>query len=417
MAVFASAPLGNNAILSHGGHVAQRQSPDFHSDHAIVVGASSGRWFEVEVQETSDRDLLGLELGVTTLPPEKLPSPLPNDLGRLASRHSGQIWCFITNDDGEADQCGLIGDTWQNDIMIGIPGSEALCVGDVVRFGVHTSGHFEVLVNDARAAIWTSQPPIPQDAVLHPLLNVQGTTTRVRFLSVRESFCPDSGDNSVPIRREIQSVWEAFFADDERKDVTLQLPDGTEVLAHGSLLMAASPVFKAMLSHDMEEKQRHVIKLPGFSRAEVRFFLRLVYTGGVEPGEWDDECSAAAKPESAAGIRDGPLVTDPEKPPLSLLCGGFSFGKQYMFEDVALFILEKIQGRLAEDTLDYILALAIREDVTSLRLASLRLAQESASIRQRVEMDQDSFAPQVLHELRPIFQNAMPVRKRKFEFS
>ena len=89
-----------------------------------------------------------------------------------------------------------------------------------------------------------------------------------------------------------------------------------------------------------------------------------------EPDEWDDECFATAKPESAAGIRDGPLVTDPEKPPLSLLCGGFSFGKQYMFEDVALFILEKIQGRLAEDTLDYILALAIREDVTSLRLAS-----------------------------------------------
>ena len=88
-----------------------------------------------------------------------------------------------------------------------------------------------------------------------------------------------------------------------------------------------------------------------------------------------------------------------------------------MFEDVALFILEKIQGRLAEDTLDYILAFAIREDVTSLRLASLRLAQESASIRQRVEMDQDSFAPQVLHELRLLFQNAMPVRKRKFEFS
>ena len=119
------------------------------------------------------------------------------------------------------------------------------------------------------------------DAVLHPLLNAQGSTTRVRFLSVRESSCPDSGDNSVPIRREIQSVWEAFFADDERKDVTLQLTDGTEVLAHGSLLMAASPVFKAMLSHDMEEKQRRVIKLPGFSRAEVRFFLRLVYTGGV----------------------------------------------------------------------------------------------------------------------------------------
>ena len=40
-----------------------------------------------------------------------------------------------------------------------------------------------------------------------------------------------------------------------------------------------------------------------------------------EPDEWDDECFATAPPESAAGIRNGPLVTDPEKPPLSLLCG------------------------------------------------------------------------------------------------
>ena len=46
--------------------------------------------------------------------------------------------------------------------------------------------------------------------------------------------------------------------------------------------------------------------------------------GGDELDEWDDECFAAAKPESAGGIRDGPLVPDPEKPPLSLLellCG------------------------------------------------------------------------------------------------
>ena len=32
-------------------------------------------------------------------------------------------------------------------------------------------------------------------------------------------------------RREVQDVWEAFFADEERKDVVLQLNDDAETMA------------------------------------------------------------------------------------------------------------------------------------------------------------------------------------------
>ena len=45
-----------------------------------------------------------------------------------------------------------------------------------------------------------------------------------------------------------------------------------------------------------------------------------------------------------------------------------------------------IEERLTEDTLNLILAFAIREDVTALRLASLRLAQRSAAIRHRINL-------------------------------
>ena len=51
----------------------------------------------------------------------------------------------------------------------------------------------------------TFPPLIPRDALLYPLPNVQGTTARLRFLSVRESSGPDSG-MMVLIRREIQGV-------------------------------------------------------------------------------------------------------------------------------------------------------------------------------------------------------------------
>ena len=34
--------------------------------------------------------------------------------------------------------------------------------------------------------------------------------------------------NGIVVRREVQDVWEAFFADEERKDVVLQLKDGAE---------------------------------------------------------------------------------------------------------------------------------------------------------------------------------------------
>ena len=37
--------------------------------------------------------------------------------------------------------------------------------------------------------------------------------------------------NGIVVRREVQDVWEAFFADEERKDVVLQLNDDAETMA------------------------------------------------------------------------------------------------------------------------------------------------------------------------------------------
>ena len=58
-----------------------------------------------------------------------------------------------------------------------------------------------------------------------------------------------------------------------------------------------------MLKHDTTECQARVIELPHFQRAEVRFVLRLLYTGQVEPSEWEapaaSESGVCSRPSRA----------------------------------------------------------------------------------------------------------------------
>eukprot|EP00929_Paragymnodinium_shiwhaense_P104930 TRINITY_DN69762_c0_g1_i1.p1 TRINITY_DN69762_c0_g1~~TRINITY_DN69762_c0_g1_i1.p1 ORF type:complete len:386 (-),score=78.37 TRINITY_DN69762_c0_g1_i1:115-1272(-) len=72
---------------------------------------------------------------------------------------------------------------------------------------------------------------------------------------------------------------------DENKDVTFKLADGEEH-AHKNILMAASEVFAGMFKQGMREKQEGVIELPDVSRIAMKVFLRLLYTGHVDPADW-----------------------------------------------------------------------------------------------------------------------------------
>ncbi|OQV21744.1 putative Speckle-type POZ protein [Hypsibius exemplaris] len=66
-------------------------------------------------------------------------------------------------------------------------------------------------------------------------------------------------------------------------DVVIVAQDMTELKAHRAILGSRSPVFEAMLSHDLAEKQSNVIKIDDVPKDVLEAFLSLIYTN-TSPG-------------------------------------------------------------------------------------------------------------------------------------
>lgn len=69
-------------------------------------------------------------------------------------------------------------------------------------------------------------------------------------------------------------------------DLTLKVAD-REFRVHQDILMARSPVFEAMLSHEMTEKNEGVIDVPDCDPEAMEQFLLYMYCGKVE--KWNTD--------------------------------------------------------------------------------------------------------------------------------
>jgi len=88
-----------------------------------------------------------------------------------------------------------------------------------------------------------------------------------------------------PVRTEYLNFGEALFGDEDGKDVCLQARDGSTA-AHSSVLRAVSKPFRQMLGGEMTEGRSKTVDLPDMTKAELVFFLRLLYTGQVDESDW-----------------------------------------------------------------------------------------------------------------------------------
>lgn len=88
----------------------------------------------------------------------------------------------------------------------------------------------------------------------------------------------------VPVQ--VVEFWESLFLDDSGKDVELKARDGS-VWAHTLILAQMSEPIKSMLNAGMAEQRTKTIQMKSFSTAHLRFILRFVYTGHIEPADWD----------------------------------------------------------------------------------------------------------------------------------
>eukprot|EP00928_Gymnodinium_smaydae_P064274 TRINITY_DN4765_c1_g1_i2.p1 TRINITY_DN4765_c1_g1~~TRINITY_DN4765_c1_g1_i2.p1 ORF type:complete len:438 (-),score=88.96 TRINITY_DN4765_c1_g1_i2:44-1255(-) len=111
----------------------------------------------------------------------------------------------------------------------------------------------------------------------------------------------------VRVREGIVRQWKRLYDDQSLKDVEIVLmQDGEKLMADSLILRLASPVFEAMLTHDFVERRTMTLQIDDCSGSEFRFFLRLLYTGQMDPTDWPldpaDEQGVQAPPRQPAPV-------------------------------------------------------------------------------------------------------------------
>jgi len=240
---------------------------------------------------------------------------------------------------------------------------------------------------------------------------------------------------------EVVDLWERFFHDEATKDVTIVAQGGDTIKVHGAFLSIISDVFRAMLTHRMEESRTQKIKLQDFTKDQLQFFFRLAYTGQVEPKDWPEGMRKSAnksigqkgkgKSMGKSKLKDKGMYDDmglPTAPPpsesstsafgpvpLELLLAAAELSKKYELKGFLQKHVDKIGARLELDISNFnkIFSFAINQDISPLRMRCLCLAERDARVHTKFAASE--FSPEVMFELQAIWEPAKPAtRKRRF---
>ncbi|XP_014237851.1 speckle-type POZ protein-like [Trichogramma pretiosum] len=110
-----------------------------------------------------------------------------------------------------------------------------------------------------------------------------------------EHFLKDeSDDTNEVLMPKFNFDW--IFLGKELSDVNLRAKCGKEIPAHRVVLAGASPVFKAMFSHDMVENKSQLVDMADVNYEAAVEMLRYMYTGSVKT----QACSLTAEILAAA---------------------------------------------------------------------------------------------------------------------
>jgi hypothetical protein len=221
--------------------------------------------------------------------------------------------------------------------------------------------------------------------------------------------------------------------------------DGETVWADSLILKVASPVLKSVLNLEMAEKDIATIQLDAFSALEFRFFLRLLYTGRMDPSDWpvdepnyeheqlptlpgslvsqppattepvlplDGRHNSGPQLVPAQGMMAGLVrgkgkskgkskIQAPRAPPVSMLMSATALAKKYQTDWLLHVLVDVVKRRISEVSFEHVLCTAIFHDIAPVRLAALDFAQKSPEVWRRYELGE--YPPEVLYELQTTF--------------
>ncbi|KAL7293601.1 hypothetical protein TKK_0012688 [Trichogramma kaykai] len=115
-------------------------------------------------------------------------------------------------------------------------------------------------------------------------MNTVTIRCEVTLVGDREDFFSDESFNANKmLLPKLNFDW--MFLNKDLSDVMLRATCGKEIPAHKAVLATASPVFKAMFTHDMLENKRRLVDMIDVRYESAIELLRYIYTGGVETCE------------------------------------------------------------------------------------------------------------------------------------
>lgn len=295
--VFCETKRGVRAeICSYGKRCRRKKSEtEFHGAICAVstplkpLAHAGDRFFEITVDEVSVFDWSGgLDVGLTSIHPKGFPETLPTLIDDLPR----PLWWIDGTEILRVYSC--VGE--YREVLSDGSGFDTgnLKVGDTVRISITPNGGIRIQINDQKCAYF-DDAQVTTDREIFGLVSVYGKTTCV---SLAGGSFDDGVSSSISVRREVVELWERVF-ESTSKDISLQCSDGIEE-ANSCVLIEASDVWRAMLTHNMKEKQLSTVNMSDYTVKEVRFFLRLLYTGQVDPDEWSDDettSNALASPD------------------------------------------------------------------------------------------------------------------------
>jgi len=164
------------------------------------------------------------------------------------------------------------------------------------------------------------------------------------------------------------SLYERILADDETKDVDIEMSDGM-LRAHSLVLCASSDAIKGMLrSGFMAGESQKKLSWREQDLETGRFFLRILYTGSFS----EEDSHSSKRPKEATTADD-----KQREIPLDMLVGAFSIAKMYLVTPLLGELVHALKRRLSIKTFDFICAAAIKFDSTPLRFHCVEYAKNS----------------------------------------
>lgn len=98
-----------------------------------------------------------------------------------------------------------------------------------------------------------------------------------------EEICIDQGKLELEDNHKICNlqVMRQMYEDDSYKDLEFVIDGEERVMAHKCVVVARSEVFRAMLEHNMQEKNKGTVEIKDTDAKTFRAFLKYLYTGEI----------------------------------------------------------------------------------------------------------------------------------------